>query len=204
MDRIAALEERFGAHRVRRIQNPVYPEQSLVFLYLELQVPVTVLMTDGLSEYTMPVSEKWKGREFNEIYFCLPTYWDLEDFKNPNFKWVYEWIFRLETFVKEKATWFGHGHTIPCGNPPAQLSPLMKQEYLIFLDPIFMEDALQPLELDKKTIHFLSIVPLFGDELDYKMGKGTNKILKKFIARKVDERLDDYRPSVLRSRMLFF
>jgi hypothetical protein len=80
----------------------------------------------------------------------------------------------------------------------------MKQEYLIFLDPIFMEDALQPLEFADRNVHFLSIVPIFGDELDYKMGKGTHKIIRKFIAKKIDERLDDYRVSVLRTRMRFF
>lgn len=204
MNLITALEERFGAHRVRVASNPLHPEQSLVFLYLELSIPVTVLMTNGLSDYTMPVTDKWKGREHNELFFCLPTYWDMEDTENPNFSWVYEWIFRLETFVREKQTWFGPGHTIPCGNPPAQLSPTMKQEYLIFLDPLFLEEALEPMQIGEKTVRFLSIVPIFGDELDYKMGKGTHKIIKKFIAKKIDERLDDYRPSVLKSRMRFF
>jgi hypothetical protein len=204
MNLIPALEERFGAHRVRTIQNPLHPEQPLVFLYLELQIPVTVLMTNGLSDYTMPVMDKWKGREHTELFFCLPTYWDLDDHTNPHFNWVYEWLFKLENFVREKQTWFGPGHSIPCGNPPAQLSPTMKQEYLVFLDPIFLQDVLQPLEFSDIDIHFLSIVPLFGDELDYKMGKSTFKLLKKFNSKKVDERLDDYRVSVLRSRMRFF
>lgn len=204
MDLISALEERFGKHRVRAVQNPLHPEQPLVFLYLELQVPVTILMTHGLSDYTMPVLEKWQDREHNELYFCLPTYWDTDDLENPNFNWVYEWLFRLETFVRERQTWFGPGHTIPCGNPPAPLSETMKQEYLLFLDPMFAEDALRPLETGDKTIHFLATVPIFGDELDYKMGKSTYKIMRKFKQRKIDERLDDYRVSILRSRMRLF
>jgi hypothetical protein len=204
MDLITALEQRFGKHRVRAIQNPLHPEQPLVFLYLELQVPVTVLMTAGLSDYTMPVLEKWKGREHNEVFFCLPTYWDMDDTNNPNFNWVYHWIYRLENFVREKQTWFGPGHTIPCGNPPAPLSETMKEEYLIFLEPIFLEEQLRPMTIDEKTVHFLGIVPIFGDELDYKMGKSAYKLVRKFRQRKIDERLDDYRASVLRSRMRFF
>jgi len=193
-----------GEHRVRVLQNPLHPEQSLIFLYLELQVPVTILMTNGLSDYTMPVSGKWVGREHTELYFCLPTYWGLDDFENPNSNWIYDWIFRLENFVREKQTWFGPGHTIPCGNPPVQISETMKQEYFIFLDPMLVSAALAPMAVDGKQVHFLSIVPIFGDELDYKMGKGTHKILRKFISRKVDEQLDDYRVSVLRSRMRFY
>jgi hypothetical protein len=204
MTLIPALEERFGKHRVRTISNPLHPEQSLIFLYLELQVPVTILMTNGLSGYTMPVLNTWKGREHTELFFCLPTYWDLEEYKDPNFSWTYEWLFKLERFVREKETWFGPGHTIPCGNPPVQISGTMKQEYFIFLDPIFTSDVMTPIEVNGKTVHFLSIVPLFGDELDYKMGKGTDKIIRKFTQRKVDERLDNYRYSVLRSRMRFW
>lgn len=204
MSIVTYLQQQFGAHRVRSIQNPLHPEQAVILLYLELKVPVTILLTNGLSDYTMPVLDKWKGREHNEIFFCLPTYWDTDDLENPNFNWVFHWIFRLEQFVREKQTWYGPGHTIPCGNPPTPISHTMQEEYFIFLDPMFMQDTLTPIELPDKTIRFLATVPLFGDELDYKMGKGTHKLIKKFISRNIDERLDDYRASVLKSRMRFF
>jgi hypothetical protein len=50
----------------------------------------------------------------------------------------------------------------------------------------------------------LAITPLFGDELDYKMGKGTHKLVRRFYNRKIDERIDDYRANALSSRMRFF
>ena len=204
MEFISELEQRFGAHRVQTTVNPLHPEQPLVLLYLEQRVPVTVVMTCGLSDYKMPVMEKWKGREFNEIFFCLPSYWELDDLTNEHFNWVYDWIFRLEQFVREKQTWYGPGHTIPAGNPPAALSPTMKQEYFIFLDPIYLEEELQPIEREEKTIFFLSIVPIFPDELDYKIGKGTYKLIQKFRHRNFDERLDDYRVTFLKSRFRLF
>lgn len=198
------LAKRLGAHRIKAIQNPLHPEQSLLLLFLELHVPVTICMTNGLSNYTMPVSEKWKGREHNELFFCLPAYWDLDDLENRAFSWVYDWIFRLENFVRSKNTWFGPGHTIPCGNPPAAISPTMKQEYFIFLEPLLLNEAMAAVKLGEKTVRFLAIVPIFGDELDFKMGKGTTKFVAKLTNRGFDERLDDYRPSALRSRLLFF
>lgn len=204
MEFIAELEKRFGPHRVRKTVNPLHPEQPLVFLYLEQRVPVTVVMTCGLSDYRMPVMEKWKGREFNEIFFCLPSYWELDDLTNEHFNWVYEWLYKLERFVREKETWFGPGHTIPTGNPPKALSPTMKQEYFIFLDPIFLEEHLQPVSSGEKVTYFLSIVPIFPDELDYKIGKGTYKLIQKFRHRNFDERLDDYRVTMLKSRFRLF
>lgn len=204
MELVHALENRFGNHRVKRIQNPLHPEQELLLLFLELDVPVTVLMTATLSTYEMPVLEKWKGREFNEIYFCLPSYWDLKDVDNPNFSWVYTWLFKLERFVREKNTWFGPGHSIPTANPEVPISETMKQEYFFFSDPILLKEELAPVVDATKTIHFLAIIPIYGDELDYKMGKGTLKFIRKFIQRKNDEKIDDYRKSILDSRMRFF
>ncbi|AEA43602.1 suppressor of fused domain protein [Fluviicola taffensis] len=204
MELIQSLEDRFGNHRVKSITNPLHPEQELLLLFLELEVPVTVLMTASLSTYQMPVLEQWVGREFNEIYFCLPTYWDFENYTNPNSSWIYEWIYKLERFVRDKNTWFGPGHTIPTANPEVPISLLMKQEYFIFLDPILLQKELAPITIQEKTIHFLSVVPIFGDELDFKMGKGTQKFIRKFIQRKNDEKLDDYRHSILDSRLKFF
>ena len=79
----------------------------------------------------------------------------------------------------------------------------MKQEYFIFLEPMLMEQALSPLKLADKTVYFLAITPLYGDELDYKMGKGTHKLARRFYNRKIDERIDDYRANALSSRMRF-
>lgn len=204
MELIQVFENRFGAHRVKSIQNPLHNDQELILLFLELDVPITVLMTASLSNYQMPVLEKWVGREFNEIYFCLPTYWDFEDYVNPNSSWIYDWIYKLERFVRDRNTWYGPGHTIPTANPEVPISDLMKQEYFIFLDPILLEKELAPANVQDKTVHFLSIVPLFGDELDYKMGKGTQKFVRKLIQRNYDEKLDDYRKSILNSRLRFF
>lgn len=204
MELVKALEDRFGAHRVKPMPNPLHPDQEIILLFLELDVPVTVVMTATLSDYKMPVLDKWVGREFNELYFCLPTYWDFEAYSNPNSSWIYTWIYKLERFVRDRNTWYGPGHTIPTANPEVPISDLMKQEYFIFLDPILLQKELAPVKINGNTTHFLSIVPIFGDELDYKMGKGTQKFVRKFIQRNNDEKLDDYRKSVLNSRMRFF
>ncbi|MFN5032685.1 MAG: hypothetical protein ACK5FX_10745, partial [Flavobacteriia bacterium] len=77
-----ALSDRFGEHRVSlfSIEDDSMP---LLMLDLELKSPVTILMTNGLSNYQMPVPEKMAGREYNELYFCLPSYWNIEDLDHP-------------------------------------------------------------------------------------------------------------------------
>lgn len=191
------LIKRFGEHRVSEI--PVKEnEVPLLILDLELKSPVTVILTNGLRAYKMPVDEKWKGREYNELYFCLPSYWEWEDTDNASMNWVFYWIQRLSKFVVENKTWFGHGHTMPCGKDLNPLSPTMKQNHFMLSDPLFLEEEMVPILLVDKEIHFLSIIPLFKDEFDYKQSRGTFKFMQKLANSSITEKLDDYRGSALK------
>lgn len=194
-----ALENRFGAHRVQEIATPE-GDIPLLMLDLELKTPVTVLMTNGLRDYKMPVPEKMEGFEYNELFFCLPSYWEWEDRSNASMNWVFEWIQKLAKYVVEKETWFGHGHTLPTGKDMLALSPTMKQNHLFLMNPILLEEELAEIQVGEKTVHFLAIVPIFPDEMDYKQGKGTFKFIQKLQSKGVNEKLDDFRATVLQSR----
>ncbi len=193
------LSQRFGAHRVKEVPTNEN-EVPLILLDLELNSPVMVLMTNGLSNYKMPVPSKLNDRAFNEIYFCLPSYWEWEDIDNPNMNWVFHWIQRLAKYVVEKETWFGHGHTIPCGSVPESLSDSMRQNHFFLSDPILLNGELAPIQVGEKQVNFLSIIPIFKDELDYKQSRGTLKFTRKLINKGVSEKLDDFRSSVLKNK----
>ena len=195
----AELSDRFGAHRVHEL--PVKEgEIPLIMLDLELKTPVSVLMTNGLRDYTMPVPDKADDSPHAEIFFCLPSYWEWEDMDNPRTNWIFHWIQRLAKYVQEKETWFGYGHTMPCGKDMESLSETMKQNHFFLMRPMLLEQQLVPLQVGDKEVHFIAIVPIFPDEMDYKQGKGTLKLLKKFINKGVNENLDDFRSSVLKGR----
>lgn len=193
------LIKRFGEERVLDI--PVTEgEMPLLVLNLELQTPVTVIVTNGLSKYKMPVPDKEAGKEYNEIFFCLPSYWKWEELENPQMNWIFDWIQRLAKHVVDKNTWYGHGHTIPCGKIPEAISSTMLQKYFILLKPMLLEEAMKPVQVGDKEINFLAIVPIFEDELDYKHGKGTLKLIRKMINKGVNEKLDDFRSTILKSK----
>lgn len=194
-----ALINRFGEHRVQDV--PVAEgEIPLLILDLELKSPVTVLMTNGLSDYRMPVPEKADGREYNELFFCLPSYWEWQDLDDPRMNWPFHWIKRLVKYVMEKNTWFGHGHTMPCGADMKPLSDTMQQNHFFLSDPVLLQNELSPLQVGERTVHFLGIIPIFPDEMDYKQGKGTFKFQEKLLQNGVTEKLDDYRGTILRSK----
>lgn len=191
------LGKRLGAHRVQDVSTSE-GEIPLIMLDLELRSPVSVLMTNGLNEYKMPVPEKMAGREYNEIFFCLPSYWEWEDMDNSRTNWVFPWIQRLAKYVVEKETWFGHGHTMPCGVNMESLSETMTQNHFFLSDPILLEMELAPIKLNGREVNFLGIIPIFSDEMDYKQGKGTFKFMQKLRGKGVTEQLDDFRATVLK------
>ena len=202
------ISSRFGTENVKTIkfnsENPELNTYEFILIELQMRSKVRLLMTNNLSAYNMPVLEKYKGKEHNELYFCLPSYWDLNDFSNENMNWVFTALFRLQKFVVEKNTWFGVGHTIPFSNPMKSISTNMKQSYFFLNNPIFLKNELTPLKKENYSINFLAVVPIFEDEFDYKLGKGTFKFQRKLANQNVTELLDDFRSSVLKSKWRFF
>ena len=198
---ITQLNSRFSADEISSLHNK--------FGQFTLITPKNnngnkILLTTGLSEFKMNVHEKHIGEEFNELYFYLPSYWDLNDLENPLMNWIYRWLEKLKNHVISRNSWFGNGHTIATGKPLVQLSEKMLQNHFIIARPLELARELAPIKLEQKTIHFLAVIPIFEDEMDYKQGKGTAKLFKKFEQANVTEKLDEFRKTVLRTRWNFF
>ena len=200
------LEKRFGEHRVAAFLPPQHGENTIDLLKIDLEVrfPVTVIMTNGLSAYNMPVPEKKAEHSNVELYFCLPSYWDLDDLSNPNFSWPFALLDRLSNHLLDKSTWYGVGHTFANGNPPQALSEKLKANHLLLTEPILLEEHLQPIVTPDKSIHFLAITPIFEQEFDYKNSKGYFKFMRKYRSKNHNELVDDFRQSCLKSRFRIF
>jgi hypothetical protein len=197
------LAEKFGKQRVSDFPLLNEHHVDLLQVDLELRSSVTLLMTNGLYKYNMPIPEKLKEFSNIELYFCLPSYWEL-DMENERFNWVYFQIQKLAQHLIDQQTWFGVGHTFSNGNPLAPFSSTMKQNHLLLTEPIMLEDHLADIVIDGKPITFLAIVPIFEDEFDYKMAKGYFKFIRKFRAKNNEELLDDFRQSVKTRRFGLF
>lgn len=195
----ALLENRLGSFR------ELNTNWGSFYLFPSKQtIGAHYLITKNLSDYKMPVHEKHMGEEHNELYFFLPSYWNIDHMENENFNWVYVWLKRLEEYVMDNNTWFGHGHTMPCGRPFESLSSSMQQNHFMLARPIAADEDLKPISSNNKTIGFLGIIPIFEDEMDFKQGKGTAKLLEKFRSAGITEKLDDFRVTALKKKWRFF
>ena len=193
--------DQFGSNNITFIDTPIRDNLFLAIINLQKRTPIKLLITCGLSEYKQPIPENFNGNQHIELYFCLPSYWDLNEIENPSMNWVWTWIKKIAIHLIDKKTWYGIGHTIPCAKPNESLSPTMKQRYFFLTNPDFVKTELEPMIIEKnEKVHFLAIMPIFEDEFDFKMGKGTLILQKKFKDRTITELLDDYRMTSLKTK----
>lgn len=192
----------YSENAIKVIQEKDENGVGIITVKVNDAINFTLLMTNGLSDFKMNVDEKSIGKEHIEIYFCLPDYWDLN---SENGKWVVPMLNKLATYVITKNTWFGVGHTVPNGTPAKAFSNTMAQQYLLFDEPNLAKKQLLPLEINAdKTIHFLALVPLFKDEFDYKISKGTYKFKNTMADHSLNEMVDDFRQSIRKSKWRLF
>jgi hypothetical protein len=195
------LQTRFQPHQITSFD---FDEERFLILDLSKSKGVNIIITSSFHTYQMPVPEKLQGFEYGQLYFCVPEYWDIMNRENSDYHWLFEWLIRIKNYTINNTTWLGDGHTYNCTKHSEQLSNTLKQNHLFISNPVFLEDELAPIQVEEKTIHFWALIPLFGDEMDYKQGKGTVKLKKKFLIKGVTEKLDEFRQSCLKNRWLFF
>lgn len=159
------------------------------------------ICTSGLWNYTMPVSEKYKGKEHIEICFCVEADWDFEDSEH---QWPIDKLILLGNYLLERQTWFGAGHTIPNGNPPQPLSKTVTQDYFFFDEATFLHQLFNSFYVEEKLVHFLFVIPITKDELAYKQKKNTFGFKKKLASKNVHEVIEEFRPSSVVKKWMFW
>lgn len=195
------LRQGLGANLVHSYPKKEGDKIDLLKIDLQINYPVSILMTDGLSNLKMTIPEiyqnriEYKNRFHIELFFCLPDYWDLRAIEDPNIQWPLDVLQKLATGLIEHNAWYGAGHTISNGNPARPISEKMQEKYFMLMDPILLKDYLPPIQFGGKDVYFLAIVPVFEKEFSKKNKKGYTKWLKFYINRQGNEVLDDFRRS---------
>jgi hypothetical protein len=151
------------------------------------------LITTGMSFMPMNTPEGAEGCEYAELMICLPPDWPIsqEDLENPDHYWPIRWLKMLARFPHDYDTWLGWGHTMPNGDPAEPLSPQTGMSGIILLPPIEVDEDFISLDMGEgRTVSFYAILPLYSEELDFKLKHGSDPLLDKFDEHGVNEILD--------------
>lgn len=157
------------------------------------QRPYHTLVTSGMSDLPMHAPPDAEECRFAELTICLPPDWPMTkaDFQDPDNYWPIEWLKILARFPHEYETWLFEGHTVPNGDPP---EPFAENSnfcaWMLFPSVLAPPDFSKLKISEEKTIYFFAIYPLFEGEMNLKLNRGTDALIKKFTRQKVTDLLD--------------
>lgn len=159
------------------------------------------LVTSGMSDRPMKIPDaRLKGWEYGEVMICLPATWkmDEESFKDEKYYWPIRMMKFIARFPHEYNSWISYGHTIPNGNPPAPVADGVGFCGVLLEVPITMQDEeFHVLKInDNKHIRFYALLPLFEEEMNFKLEEGSEALLELFEKHRIFELIDVKRPNV--------
>jgi Suppressor of fused protein (SUFU) len=162
--------------------------------------PYHRLITSGMSDLPMRFPEEFKTPYSLELIVTLPPYWrlDMESFKNEDWYWPVRIIKSIARFPHKYNTWLARGHTLHGSNPPKPYASNTNLQCALLLPSPTVPDDFDILNLDPDPeIRFLAVVPIYEDELNFKLQFGLEELLEKFEAAGLTDLIDPQRQSVL-------
>ncbi|HEY6828437.1 MAG TPA: suppressor of fused domain protein [Gemmatimonadaceae bacterium] len=160
-----------------------------------------VLATSGMSERPMRVPDEltpdWR---FAELLINLPSEWQVSEqaFRDDRFYWPIRLLKTLARCPHVFSTWLGYAHTIPNGEPPEPYAPNTALCAAMIAPPLSLGEPIHKLERGNgQVIRFWNVLPLYRDEMDFKLRKGVDALLDRFDDARVSDIVDPARPSAL-------
>lgn len=141
-----------------------------------------VLVTSGMSDREMDTPVELRCARFAELMVTLPDNWplDRDALRDEASYWPIRWLRMLARFPHRYDTWLGHGHTVPNGDPPAEMAPGVGFSGVLVADPQGRDASFSPFTaIDGRLISIYALWPLFASELEYKLRYGTAALMER-------------------------
>ncbi len=162
--------------------------------------PFFVVYTTGMSDLPMTPPDDLpnkvrKDLELAELYLFLPGNWPLE-LDSPPEESAYWPIGLLKAMARvphEYKTWLAYGHTVPNGPGYAPLHKGVGFGGVVFncgTGPLSTMTA-----KDGRLLHFYQLIPLYKEEIEYKLKYGMDGLQKVFQEKGLAPVLDPKRPN---------
>jgi hypothetical protein len=210
--------EKIGAHIEKYIGKieDVFHEMisDLVHLDIFMVAPTEdrnyyTLVTCGMSNLAMTVPQGAEEFRYAELMICLPPAWKLsqEAFQDERNYWPVRCLKLLARMPHEYVTWLYIGHTIPNGNPADPYAGNTKLSGMMLAIPTIVDDLNGFFNCrmgEDKNVHFYSLMPLYNEEMDYKLKHGADSLFEKFDQLGINEVLDVARKNVCKKSFWLF
>lgn len=165
--------------------------------------PWTTLFTTGMSDLPMAAPPGAEECTLAELMLCLPGAFDVEQWSAATAEehWPVGLLRGMARFPHEFGTWLWFGHTVPNGDPPEAFGEGTRMRGTIVLSPLTIPVEQQVVETSRGAVHLHALVPMFANEMQYKLDQGIDALLEKFDAAGVTEVLEPQRRSAVRRKL---
>ena len=206
--------EAIGSHISRYVGSPdmVFHEfvSDLVHVDIHWVKPAPehnyhTLVTSGMSD--RPMAAPSPSLRYAELLICLPPNWLLTQkaFEDERNYWPLRWLKILARFPHEHNTWLFASHTVPNGDPPKPFAENTRLCCALLFVPMQFDKGFHTLQVSaEKTIHFLSLIPIYREEMEFKLRKGFEPLLVRLRAVGVTELLNTQRRNSCKKRWGLF
>lgn len=185
----------------------VYHELISEFVHIDIYIIAPTeernfytLVTSGMSDRPMNCPEPLQEFRYAEILICLPPSWplNLNEAQDPDTYFPIEWLKILARLPHQYDSWLSYGHTIPNGDPPEPLANNTQLCCCLLSEPLLVEEEFLKLEINnKKTIYFLSLIPIYREEMEFKLSHGSDALLSRLDEFEITELLDIHRLNMI-------
>lgn len=144
--------------------------------------PFNILLTCGMSALPMNVPKDIDASRFAEVMMLLPIDWNLnyESFEDERNYWPIRILKELSKLPHMDNTWLGYGHTFGHSPEEKEFAKGVGFNSVILLESIELSRDFSIIKNRKKTVEIFTVIPLYIEELEFKMKFGTSKLLEKF------------------------
>ena len=198
--------EEIDEHISRFVGEPSFVLHEVVSPTVHIDVHVVeptkarnfyTLVTSGMSD--KPMKSPFDGLEFAELVICLPPSWKVteDSIHDERYYWPIRQLKYLARLPHEFNTWLWATHTIPNGDPPKPYADNTQLCCALLAYPRLFGEGFWMLPVQNtKTIHFLSVIPIYAEEMEFKLNEGVDALYTRFDQQRTCELLDIARPSV--------
>ncbi|MBN1832052.1 MAG: suppressor of fused domain protein [Deltaproteobacteria bacterium] len=148
---------------------------DILFVRATLERPYHIFVTSGVSDNPMNVPEGMAEYSRAELVIALPQSWPLggTSIRNEESIWPVRWLKRVGRLPQDQKTWIGKGHTISNGDP---WEPIADTDFtgVLVSPPFGLPPEFSHLQIRQGvSILFYLLIPLYKEEMDLKLRKGS-------------------------------
>lgn len=166
-------------------------------------------ITCGMSDLPMTVPPGAEKLRFAELLLCVPSDWMISEqaFQQEEHYWPIHWLKKLARLPHEYNSWLYYAHTIPNGDPAQPFASNTRFSGMMLGLPTIASHAKEFFTLnmsDQKEVHFFSLIPLYTEEMEYKLQHGADSLFDKLGKAGVNEIVNVKRKNVCKKSFWLF